>query len=99
MRPRRSYSHDQCLVPGLRTFSRRYNWRAGASQPSRPIGAIFLYNYMFLIGTVRRICACVMLYVILNIRTALKFPETLWALVGHLRADDSSTVATEGRRL
>ena len=53
----------------------------------------------FIIGTVRRICACVMFYVILNIRTALKFPETLWALVGHLRADDSSTVATEGRRL
>ena len=27
-----------------------YNWRAGASQPSRTTGAIFLYIYIFLYG-------------------------------------------------
>ena len=52
------------------------NWRAGASLPSRPNGAIFLYIYLFIylfIYLYPALMYAVMFYVILNKRK-LHFP-------------------------
>ena len=49
-----------------------HDWRAGASLPSRPNGAIFLYIYLF-IYLYPALMYAVMFYVILNKRK-LHFP-------------------------
>ena len=45
-------------------------------------GLICMYVCFFIIGTVRRICACVTFYVILNIRTALEIFSSISDMFG-----------------